>query len=253
VPKLMDEVTCGRVGMQGVKVVVPASRFDLVIRRLHSYTAAAGPDIGQRRRRSYEFLSSRCSRAFLERFIDATPDFWRLTLNIGSYLAVDSEFALVMTLRRHGLLSEEQVRNVIAQVKALAVETPDADFLTVDRIRQFFTAEELDEITTHVEQELVPRIRDVIADWKLNYSESDDADEHFSSLLSAFEAFRDYFSGRDEVKQAFARAADRVESMISEYAPPEPEYEDYDDEDRPRLSPAKEEPPERHIYDDIDA
>jgi hypothetical protein len=35
--KLLKEVTCGRVGLEGVKLVVPASRFDIVIRRLNAY------------------------------------------------------------------------------------------------------------------------------------------------------------------------------------------------------------------------
>lgn len=175
IPRLMDEVTCGRVGIRGVKVVVPASRFDLTICRLHAYVGADGPDAGQRRRRCHDFLSSRCSREFLERYIAATPGFWHSTLRIGSYLAVDSEFAVVITFRRHGLLPEDHARSVMEQVKSLAVETPDADFLTVDRIRQFFTSDELDEIVEYVRHELVPRTREVIADWKSNYSESDDA------------------------------------------------------------------------------
>ena len=118
---LLQEVTCGRVGMRGVKVIVPASRFALIIRRLHEYTSPAGEDAWQRRRRRNEFLASRCSREFLIEFIAATPDFWKSVLGIGSYLSADSEFALLATLRQHGLLSEEHTPSIIDQVKSLAV------------------------------------------------------------------------------------------------------------------------------------
>lgn len=252
VSRLMDEVTCGRVEIGGVKVIVPTSRFDVMIRRLQEYLLSGDGDLRRRRWRTSDFLASRCSREFLVQYVNATPGFWDAVLDVGSYLSADSEFALTASLRQHRLLSDEHVRAIVDRVKWLAVRTPDADFLTVPRVRQFFTPDELSEVMEVVRDELVPGIGQMIDEWRSDYSSSDDSDEHFSALRDAFEAFRDYFPEGADARSAFAKGASRVESLISEFAPPERDDDHYDGDDA-RRSPIASETPARHIYDDIDA
>lgn len=255
--KLLKEVTCGRVALVGVKLVVPASRFDIITCRLHEYRASRegpGEDRWSRRRQSNNFLANRCSKEFLERYIIRTSDFWKSISRFGSYLSAVSEFDVLVTLRQYGLLSEQQFRIVLERVKDLAAHTPDADFLRTRRIRQFFTDAEIDEIMAHVRQVLVPDLDKRVQSWGEDYSSSEDAGSYFSSLREALHAFRNYFVSDNEARCALSRAIGEIDQLISEYS----SSNDDDDQkynldesvtSRKQAATA----PGRRIFDDLDA
>ena len=101
--KLLQEVTCGSVDMRGVKVVVPTSRFDMVIHRLNEFKESqkgTWQDRWSRKRQCNSFLTYRCSRDFLEQYIEHTPVFWDQVLHFTSYLSAVSEIGVLATLSK---------------------------------------------------------------------------------------------------------------------------------------------------------
>jgi hypothetical protein len=255
--KLLNEVTCGRVGLTGVKLVVPASRFDTIIRRLHEYRESregTWEDKWARQRQSVDFLANRCSKEFLARSMHQTFEFMEPDLGVGSYLSAGSDFLVLVALRQYGLLYEEQVRAILEQVKDLAAETPDADFLIYPRIRRFFTDAEINEIMAHVRRVLVPNLDNTLWSWRMNYKSSEDAASYYSSLTEALEAFRDYFALDDGARRALSGAIEAVDQLISEYDLPNDNEDKKYDFDRAVTSRAQAATaPERRIFDDLDA
>ena len=65
VSQLLSEITCGDVGLEGVKLVVPPDRFSPVAERLREMMDEPG---GARRLAS--FLSARCSVDFIWHFLN---------------------------------------------------------------------------------------------------------------------------------------------------------------------------------------
>jgi hypothetical protein len=175
-------------------------------------------------------------------------------LGVGSYLSVGSDFLLLVILRQYGLLYDEQVRAILEQVKDLAVDTPDADFLMYPRVRRFFTDAEIGEIMAHVRQVLVPKLDDTLWSWRMNYKSSEDAPSYFSSLTDALNAFRNYFASDDDARRALSSAIEKADQLISKYDLSDAHEDEKYDFDG--AVPSQQVGPTSHgrrIFDDLDA
>lgn len=248
--KLLKEITCGSVELQGVKVVVPTTRFDMVIGRLKAFTEPKEVT-WQRWRESDIFLAYRCSKEFLQRYIELTPKFWERVLDFGSYLSAESKIDVLARLNECELLSEERRIRCINRIKRLAVQTPDANFLALGAVGGGLLKEnDISEIMSHVRDELIPDIDNVLESWADNYSSDEEPDTYFHSLTEAMTTFRDYFGGDSIEGKAFNRAVDRIDGLI------EAKFSSYEDEEREERESGIESIAgfnERPIYDDLSA
>ncbi|MDA1173876.1 MAG: hypothetical protein O2826_05075, partial [Chloroflexi bacterium] len=196
IEKLMSQVTCGDVGLENSRLIVPKSRFDLVISRINAPPPEELPGWEARwyrERRKIHFLATRCSKEFLEQYIRATPPFWDRILRFGSYLSAIAEFDLLVTLAEYDLLSTSRREAIVQQVKHLAVHTPDSDFLSAFRIRRFFSDAEIEDIMDHVRDHLLPALDDTVQFFKSNYASGEDPNSHYGALVDALEAYETYF------------------------------------------------------------
>lgn len=252
--RLMAEVTCGAVEIENVRIVVPPSRFQLILARLIEFANDSTRTWWDRSRFIDGFLASRCAPDFLELYIEADKRFWDRALGFGSFMSVTSSFGLLAKLRDHGLLREAHRLRLIANVKELAVQTPDADFLRSPSISQFFLPNELTEIMQHVHEELLPHLDETIEEWKDNRSRKESAGTYYSPLIEALTAYREYFHGNVHADSLLARAINTLHSLI-----PSSEAEEWLDDDdqvgasapsRPSVQPTI--VPARPIYDDLD-
>ena len=99
---LVHEITCGDVGLEGGRLIVPESRFSLITKRLHELLSESGG-----KRQLAAFLASRCSPAFLRHFMQAEPDFLSSvnpTTFPRPWLVNSQEVKLFATLHEHNLL-----------------------------------------------------------------------------------------------------------------------------------------------------
>jgi len=97
--KLFNEVSCGDVGIDGVKVIIPVNRYDILITRINSL------DTSKWHNNLYlnRFLSRRCDSKFLELFITRNKQFIQ-ELSVNSYLYGSSEVDVIVRLFSFRLL-----------------------------------------------------------------------------------------------------------------------------------------------------
>lgn len=184
VRQLFQEVSSGDVGLEGVKVIVPADRYELFWTRIEEYLAQARADTDSVKR----FFSSRCDRIFLTGFISRNPGFIP-SLKVKSYLGVISDVDLIVRLRALELLPEEVRTQHVAAIRALAIETPDPDFLR-DQIRPLFCAPEFDDILEDVRSLLLPNLSEHIDRWQDNHDGEEDPESRFYLLENALKDYR---------------------------------------------------------------
>jgi hypothetical protein len=254
--KLLSEVSCGHVQLRGIKVIVPKARFDLVIRRLHEYEASeevSWHERWSRKRLCDEFLANRCSKNFLERYIAVTPEFWENLLNFGSYLSAISEFPVIVKLQKENLLPEDKRQIVVNRVRELAVHTPDTDFLTLPRIKNFFNESEISQIMNDVKEMLLPKINYVIESWRSNYPREEDAESYFETHIESIDAFLMYFQSDEDANKILTTAKEKLTKIISDFKSSiDEDDEEYDfDASSETLSGASLSG-NRRIFDDID-
>ncbi|HYR10533.1 MAG TPA: hypothetical protein VEQ60_22345, partial [Longimicrobium sp.] len=238
VSTMLQEIACGRSEIRGVRVVVPHSRYDVVLRRLSEV---------RDKQRICSFLDTRCDNAFVEAFISSNPGFLS-GLPVHSYLSAVPEVSFMATLKVRGLLPEDVRLSIVKRIAILAVETPDADWLEVPRIRALLTEAEVQQILERIRDDLLPNLSDVISDWKWDYNDGD-PEAHFDSLASALTAYERVLSDisvGETIKQALEEIGEAVSALSDDYAPVEnwtglPDDET-DDTDRSH----------RSIFDDVD-
>jgi energy-coupling factor transporter ATP-binding protein EcfA2 len=245
IEKLFGEVSCGDVGIEGVKVIVPSDRYDSLMTRIESFYKSRRENGDSVNR----FLAYRCEREFLERFIARNQSFIA-DLHVFSYLYAVSDVDVIVRFHEFGLLPEEKRLSVVAAIRSLAVETPDAGFMQ-DRIRRVLTEEEVEEILEHVRTGLLPHLDDHIDHWCANHNGDDDPEDHFDELKRALETYRDAFTERetatDEIDAALERLKNVIEDIRAEM-PQEPDSDDYDGSDAPGGGQDE----LRSIFDDVD-
>jgi len=245
IEKLFSEVSCGDVGIQGVKVIVPTNRFEAVMTRI------AELDIKKHdnERKLHWFLAYRCNREFLSYYITRYPQFIP-RLKVGSYLYAVSDVDVIVRLHKFGLLPEQKRIEVISGIQQLAVDTPDSGFLQ-KRIRDMLTQKEVSDILEHVRTTLLPSLDDHIYNWRLNYHSDDEPEEYFYELTSALKDYRNELADfKDALNQIDTALAD-IEQVIEELRSEQPEGPDFDDYyGRDSLSGGRD--VSRSIFDDVD-
>ena len=243
--QLFQEVSCGDVGLAGLKVVVPTERYEAIWQRIEAF-------LGETRESKDPvnlFLANRCDRGFLCGFIARNVGFIS-SLQVGVYLSVVSDVSLIVKLRQLKLLPEvERLRHVVV-IRKHAVTIPNADFLK-ESIRPLFTTTEFDDILGDVRTHLLPCLSERIADWQNNYNEGEDPERHFLLLKCALEDYQGAFSAHTESRALLDAGLTEIEELVEALRselPDESESEDYIGE-LPHGSSADD---SRSIFDDVD-
>ena len=244
---ILSEVSCGDVGIKGVKVIVPRDRYDAMIERLDTINAKEWGDA----RALHQFLSYRCSSEFLKRYIARHPDFID-GLRVGSYLSVVSDVGVIIRLQEFKLLPELKRQNVVASIRDLAIRTPDADFLA-DRFKCLFRDNEREEILNEVRETLIPNLDDEIAYWESNFDSDDDPDTYFDAFVSALRGYADAFENDKIVTSNIELALEAVRETVRQLER-ETEYpEEHDDSFYSDVSSTSDSSSARSVFDDVDA
>ena len=207
VTQLLREVSCGDVGIKGVKVIVPEDRYGSFWTRIEAYLLQARADIDAVKR----FFATRCERSFLAGYIARNSGFIP-SLKVRSYLGAMPDVDVIVRLRILGLLPEVVRLQHVTEIRRLAVETPDPDFLR-DQIRPLFDSSEFAAILEDVRVLLLPYLSNHVDEWRKSHDGEEDPESHFYLLEAALTDYRNVLSS-DLDSIAFIDAG---LSMIKEY------------------------------------
>jgi hypothetical protein len=222
VDSLISEITCGDIEIENAKIRVPEASFEIVAQRLgerlleieslgtSDYNAA-----WHMKRNLYAFLSSRCSSTFLRMFFGVHPELVERCLHLYSYLSVVPETDIFILLAQNGMLDVEQRRRALKSIERLAVQSPDADFLRMPRLREILTAEEILDILARVEKDLIGDLDNEIEGWNDSYDNDDDPHGYYDPYIEALEAYRVEFATCPVSSRALARGIKRLEEIRS--------------------------------------
>ncbi|NQU08055.1 MAG: hypothetical protein HQ583_05795 [Candidatus Abyssubacteria bacterium] len=250
--KLVEQVTCGDVGIEKA-VIIPKALFPLMLARLRefstskAYKSAALSDWGAKfelRR----FLARRSSKEFLSLYLDENPDLVDRVSQPGIYAF--TEIALAVRLHELRLLPEDKRKKFVATVTEHAVRGDDLYGLDDVGIRSVFEEHEFEELRQTVRTQLLPKLSDVRIDWQLNHESSEPPDEHMQQLLESFETLKKHFGDDAGAATILEREAHLANEWIAENTAEESGK-------KPRAlgkveTPSKP-PGTRSIFDDVDA
>jgi hypothetical protein len=252
---LVDQVTCGDVGMEKA-VIIPKPLFPVMLRRLEEFSKSAEykSDLYATwgaQSRIMGFLAQRCSREFLSFYVAKHPEILDKVAEPGLLLSAVSEVDVAVRLNEHALLPEPQRRRFVATVTGYALRGEDLYALGDHDIRSVFKGNEFEEFRQQVRTELVPRLADVRREWQVNYSSGDSADDYMEPLKDSFRALTGEFAGDEKVKNMVEKETSYLNDWIAEHT-------DAEADGKPNRTFGDVEAPEefddsRSIFDDVDA
>jgi hypothetical protein len=251
---LIEQVTCGDVGIEGA-VVVPKSLFPQLIGRLTEFTSSQRYKsqhlaVWGAKRSLHSFLTRRCSREFLALYVKENPELVNVVCRPGLRLNWSSEVDLTVRLHEFGLLPEANRNTFVQAVSEFAVSGEDVYALENEGIRSVFTDAEFDALLARVRVELLPVLAKVRQEEQDSYAGSDSADEHMEHLLTSLSTLKEKFSGDPEAVQVVDREIARAKDWIRDNERDQPERPPRslgtgDSTEGPKGS--------RSIFDDVDA
>jgi len=245
IERLFTEISCGNAKMRGIKVVVPADRYEALMPRVESFLR----DRRENQDAVNRFLASRCGRVFLARFLQRNPDFLA-SLDLMSYFYAVSDVSLVNRLQELELLPEDERLRHVGRVRELAVRTPDAGFLDKEVV-SFLTEDEVKDILEHVRSSFVPNLDACIESWRDAHDRREDPEEGFRHLKTALQEYETALS-EDTLSTSFIDSAlTRIDEVVQELQAEVPETPDWGDH-YPRQGPSEESGGSRSIFDDVD-
>jgi hypothetical protein len=244
--QLFQEVSCGDVGIDGVKVVVPRDRYATLLSRVLKFL----DERSENKDAVNRYLARRVDRDFLSALLSARPQFLS-SLHVHSYLYWVSDVDVIARLFEFGLLPEAVRQRHVATMRRLAVETPDSGFLEPN-LKQMFTDVEFAETMEDVRKNLIDKLDDCISTWRDSHPSDEDPEDYFSALNTALEEYKTEF-GTDvsvvNLVDAGFISIKRVIDELMEETPPRPDYEDVIGRAKPRVQ----EQGTRSTFDDVDA
>lgn len=241
--KLLQEVVCDDIEIEGAKVRVPGGRYEELIRRIDDST------VSERSRAA--FLSYRCGKGFLVAYARHHPTLLQDLAHARSYFYAVVELQLLYSFFRFGLLSEELRRQFASEVRSHAVQIPDSGFLTVQHVRAMLTDEEVEGILADVRSNLIPKLDDVIDSWRDSYSTDEDPEDYFVELRSCIKDYATQFAGESESYEALMDADGKIERVTEELR--EEYYRDNaEPDDEEYGSWGDDSSDDRDIFDDVD-
>jgi energy-coupling factor transporter ATP-binding protein EcfA2 len=253
IKKLMSQITCGDVGIEGA-VVLSRSLFSTVIERIATYRTS--PSFKSEwlsnwgaRRELLGFLARRCSKQFLEAYLEADPKLIESIVKPTLYLEYSADVDLAIRLFKLGLLPEDERKTLVENVSKYARSGADPHVLRDPELRALLNEKELRRLREAVRTEVIPRIEAVRLEHQEGHDPTEDPEWHmrrFTQLLSAIE---EEYPQSSRISNIIKRERLNVDEWIDEN-PTEPDSSAARNitVDEPSVSPNA----SRSIFDDVD-
>ncbi|MCK9397959.1 MAG: hypothetical protein M0Q44_20510 [Methylobacter sp.] len=253
IEKLMRQITCGDIGIEGA-VVLPSSLFSLVIERLVAHKSSSAYKTEWisgwgARRELLGFLARRCSKQFMEAYLAADHRLVESILKPTPYLDYSVEIDLAIRLFKLGLLSEDARRTLVETVSEYARTGEDARVLSDPELRSLLNEKELNRLREAVRTEVLPRIEEVRFEHQANRAPDDDPEWHMRRFTQLLTTIEETYPQSRRISNIIKRERLQVQEWIDENPTEEDSSASRDiTVDEPSASPDI----SRSIFDDVD-
>lgn len=239
--RLISEITCGNIGLENVLVIVPESRYDVVLEKIKTF---------KQNYSLWVFLAYRCDEMFLMKYLDQTPSIFEDILNSISCVRRTSEILLLCRFHEYGLLPESLRQHFVSKTLALVLNYPNADFLEDHRIRKIFKDEEIKSAVMDFITTVLPKIEKTIEEWVANFDNAEDPESYFNPLIQTLKTYQNEIVDDPDAVWDIDNAIDMINEEIKSLS--EKYDEDPDEEEMGTPTPTFEFEEDRSIFDDVD-
>ena len=250
---LVDEISCGEMGIEGVKLVVPKAMYERVL----GLIAPEGKEKALTRP-LVAFLAARCSTEFLRLFFSEDKDAALLVGLIHSANPYDSALIIFSRLNKVNALSNNVRLEAVKRVTTLSEANFSDCFIDGDLIGGLITAQENAMLLAKQKDEIYSNVEEILDDIESSWDTGDDADDAFHDILRLVERIHEeneFFYGEDGYDDSIAKTTENFKNAIEEkikamkkMQSDATSYEELETEETASTNVV----PSRSIFDDID-
>lgn len=204
IERLLDEVVCGDIELEGASVRVPLQLYGLIRVRL---------DGAQRDWFVRRFLAKRCDKRFLEQYLEHDPAIViALIRAISSTMAYDANTDLLARLHEVGLLEDPDRVAAAIKISGLTIDMVDSSVFRDSTLASLLTEDELAELSDRFQTEIIGNLDQVIRSWEEDWSVEDER-SHFEDLKTSLKRYVTFsYTGNDAVVEA---GIEKIEAKIA--------------------------------------
>jgi hypothetical protein len=185
--RVLDEVTCGDMGIEGAKVVIPPASYERVLQLVTGGDAKSA--LADERVES--FLARKCSVDFLKLYFSNPVLMEDLPKRIRSPYRFDSALTLLARLNEAGLLAEAVRKEAVKRIRRLTETDYWQGLVDGDLVGTLLTNEENSELLENQKDVIYSNTGEIISDIRGAWSIGDDVDDAFYDITRLVERFRE--------------------------------------------------------------
>lgn len=251
--RLIEEISCGDMGIEGIKLIVPRNMFTRVLNII-----APSDRIETISRPILSFLASRCSPEFLGLFFSNDMVKEHLLDLINFARKYDSSLTILGRLNVNGLLSDEFRKRVLDRLSFIAEVSYSACFIDADFVGILLSQEENANRLATQKIAFYSNMHNNLEEIEESWNVDDDVDEAFydvTHLLNRFRQENDAIYGEDgydedewQKSEQFIQEIDTLKSKLKQRQSEAVDYDELETVDAPKVNLLV----GRSIFDDVD-
>lgn len=244
--QLLNEVTCGETKLEGVKIIVPPERYDIVMTRLDQFVRPSG----QWSDPVKSFLGNRCSSEFLAKYYSNNEHMSSLPAAIWYLGAYDDNLKILKKLKRAGILKEEIRLAAVKRIISICERDYSCQLVESISVKDLLTLDETKETITRVVNTLLATGDTIVEDIRDDWNKEDDPDDIFREIKRTLDFIEEDDRFSEDQKSDAAYLFKQIDALVIDMKSTmkESSYESLDAE----KAVATEAPTGRSIFDDVD-
>jgi len=223
IEKVMDQVTCGNVGLEKT-IIIGKALFPFILERILLFKESEAYKTGYlsiwgAKRKIYTFLSRRSSKDFLKLYISENPEIFEQILNPSMSFYYSAEIDLVIKLHELNLLPENYRKEFVDYIAFYTISGDDFYILKNEVLQKVFTTNELEDLKQKILTDLLPKIRDVRLRRECEFQEqnSDTAEDHMEDFFDKMDTLLEEFKGEESIIKNIEKEVMYAKNWVSDH------------------------------------
>ncbi|WP_313002367.1 nSTAND3 domain-containing NTPase [Chryseobacterium gleum] len=222
VEKLLEQITCGDVGLEKT-IIVPPKMYDIVLDRMLSFNESDAYKTDylsewDAQRKLLTFLSRRSSKKFLKLFVSVRPEIFKIIIKPNMYFYYSKEIDTVVKLHEFGLMPEKYRKEFVEYITNCAISGDDLYILRDEDMQTVFSEEELKDLKLKIKMILIPKLSEVRTKDQYNFKDDDiySPQEHMEEFFTKIDILQDEFSEENSISELLEKEEEEAKNWVEE-------------------------------------
>ncbi len=223
IEKIMEQVTCGNVGLEKT-IIVPKAMFSLVLERVLLFKKSELYKTGYlsrwgAKRKVYTFLSRRSSKDFLNLYISKNQEIFEQIVKPSMSFDYSAEIDLVIKLNGLNLLPENYKKEFVDYISHYTISGDDLYLLGNEDLQNVFTQKELEDLKQNIRTDLLPNISNLRKRREDDFRkyDNDTAEDHMEDFFDKMNTLLEEFIEEEPVVEIIEQEVRNAKNWVEEH------------------------------------